>query len=335
MRRLPVYFLVDCSESMAGDALKSLSNGLDQMLATLKMHPHALDTVWISIITFSRDAKQILPLTRLMQVDRPDLFVRPGTALGAALKLLLQCIQREVVKTTPTTKADYKPLVFLITDGQPTDEWHDAASQIKCQHKPSIANIYAIGCGDDVDTDMLHEVTDIVLKMKDIDPEAWKRMCVWMSASVQSVTRDGTGGEQQMPPLPEQMTVAPESGQPRDSRPRQMFLHARCSKLGKPYLMRFTRRGNLDSYVALCSHPLEDSEEGDAGTANSIDVSLLEGCPCCPYCENPIVALCECGTLMCANGKPGEKTICPSCNKEGMLGDGSGTGGYKINTSEG
>jgi len=68
-------------------------------------------------------------------------------------------------KTTPTQKGDYKPLVFLLTDGQPTDKWKPAAEAVRRANNPKIANIYAIGCGPDVDTNILRQITDIVLKL--------------------------------------------------------------------------------------------------------------------------------------------------------------------------
>src|SRR5262249_60236636 len=86
---------------------------------------------------------------------------RTGTSLGAALKLLVKCLQREVVKSTPTQKGDYKPLVFMLTDGQPTDDWEPAAEAIRRANNPKIANIYAIGCGPDVDPAVLRQVTHI------------------------------------------------------------------------------------------------------------------------------------------------------------------------------
>ena len=77
---------------------------------------------------------------------------------------LLDCLKNEVKKTTPTQKGDYKPLVFLLTDGQPTDKWKPAAEAVRKANNPKIANIYAIGCGPDVDTNILRQITDIVLQ---------------------------------------------------------------------------------------------------------------------------------------------------------------------------
>ena len=59
MRRLPVYILLDCSESMVGEAVDSVQHGLDALLQQLRTDPHALETAWVSIITFSNEAQQI------------------------------------------------------------------------------------------------------------------------------------------------------------------------------------------------------------------------------------------------------------------------------------
>jgi uncharacterized protein YegL len=314
---------------MAGTAIEDMTRGVDAMVEYLRNDPQALETAWLSVLTFSRDARQIVPLTELLDFRLPRLSVRTGTALGAGLRLLMQCLQREVVRTTATVKGDYKPLVVLLTDGQPTDNWEPVADQIRAQRSPSVANIYAIGCGPDVDTDVLRHVTDIVLLMQDMSSPAWKKLFVWLSASVQSTSQALEAGREgqplNLPALPEDvLEVAPRSSLPRDPRPRQVFLHARCSRDGRPYLMRFARRPHGHTYVALCAHPLDALEEGP-DTLPPINTSLLEGCSACPYCENPVACLCECGTLNCFSGDPRAALVCPACKRTGSVAPSGGS----------
>src|SRR5438128_2489201 len=120
MRRLPVYLMLDCSESMAGPAIDAVQKGVEALVNQLRGDPLALETAYLSVITFAREAKQVVPLTELIQFNAPALSVRTGTSLGAALKLLVNCLKKDIVRTTATSKGDYKPLVFLLTDGQPT-----------------------------------------------------------------------------------------------------------------------------------------------------------------------------------------------------------------------
>lgn len=321
-RRLPIYLLLDCSESMAGDAIAELGKGVDAMLASLRSDPMALESACLSVITFSNTAKQVVPLTEVLAFQPPRLSVRTGSALGAALRLVKQCIQREVRKTTANTKGDYKALVILFTDGEPTDDWEQIADDFK--RDPAIANVYAIACGPDADTDMLRSVTDIVLRMTDMAPAAWRKVFVWLSASVQSTSlalESGREGQSiSLPPLPDELEIAPKSMGVKDPRPRQVFLYARCSKTRKPYLMRYARRPQGDSYVPLCTHPLEEHEDDNKGsTLAPVNSMMLEGCPGCAYCGNPVAVVCDCGGLFCASPEPGSTTICPHCKQQGTL----------------
>jgi uncharacterized protein YegL len=336
-RRLPIYLLLDCSESMAGQAIDDMSQGIDVMLDALRSDPLAIETAWLSVITFSKYAKQLVPLTDLMSFEKPELKVRTGTAMGAALSLLVQCIKKDVQKTSETIKGDYKPLVFLFTDGQPTDNWQEATDLLSSQKRPSIANIYSIGCGPDVDTEILHRVSDVVLTMKDTSSEAWKKTFIWLSASVQRASqlfeRNEESASVDLPALPEVLEIESEFVSMRDSPPRQVFLHAFCAKSGQPYLMRFARRGSMERYVALCSHPLEILEEGEADDLPSINTGMLDGCPSCPYCGNIAAAMCECGVLICVPGVQQGDFTCPKCHRQGMFG--SGQGGFDIHQVQG
>src|SRR5262249_8033501 len=107
-----------------------------------------------------------------------------------------------------------------------------------------------------------------------------------------------------------------------DPTPRQVFLHARCSRSKRPYLMRFARRPYDGRYEAIAAHPLESLEEGDASLLPPINSALLDGCPSCPYCEQPKVIMCPCIVFFCAAQETNGRVICPACNSQLVMGSG-------------
>jgi len=321
MRRLPVYLLIDCSESMAGQGMDSVNKGVQALLTALRSDPQSLESVALSIITFSKEASQVVPLSDVSSIRIPLLSVRPGTSLGAALRLLVACLDREVVRTTREVKGDFRPLILLMTDGQPTDDWESGVEILKKQNTVKIANFYAIAIGEDVDTDLLRQITDIVLTLKDDSPETFKKFFVWMSASVQShsvsAARSVENTDGPIVKLPDNILKEAVHGAGRQQGvARQVFLHVLCSKLKKPYLMRYVRDEATGRYLATASHPLEMSEAGDAQTLPSVNSSLLVGCPPCPHCNNPSAATCSCGALFCMPHKSEGVVICPQCNSQ-------------------
>src|SRR5258705_8845489 len=120
-RRLPVYMLLDCSGSMSGEPIEAVRQGIKYLVAELQGDPQALETVWLSVITFDSSARQVVPLTPIIKFQEPQLVANGTTQLGHALTLLSSCIDQEVRKSTSTQKGDWKPLIFLMTDGEPTD----------------------------------------------------------------------------------------------------------------------------------------------------------------------------------------------------------------------
>ena len=291
------------------------------MIRRLRADPHALDTASVSVITFHGTAQQVVPLTDVAEVRVPKLSVRPGTSLGAALKLLRECIAADVRQTTADQKGDYRPIVFLLTDGQPTDDWESVRAAMERLTHPKIANLYAIGCGDDVDFDVLHQLSDIVFKMKDLTPESLNKLFIWLTASVQSASLGVWGGDEtaegiDLSKKPKEVErVEPGSLASHDGTPRQVFLKIHCSKVRRPYLARFRYNQDVQLYEPVSAHPLESSlDEGDRFDVPSLNASLLMGCPPCPYCQNSGgVGLCSCDNLICLSEGPVRKALCPCC----------------------
>ncbi len=83
-RVLQVFFVVDCSGSMTGEPIEAVRQGMKTLLSELKSDPQALETVWMSVITFDSGANQVMPLTELLMVQEPTFEARGTTALATA-----------------------------------------------------------------------------------------------------------------------------------------------------------------------------------------------------------------------------------------------------------
>lgn len=100
MRRLPVYFLVDVSESMVGEPIRQVQDGMRMIVQELRTDPYALETAYISVIAFAGKAKSVTPLTELYKFYPPTFPIGGGTSLGAALNFLMDDMDKSLVKTT-------------------------------------------------------------------------------------------------------------------------------------------------------------------------------------------------------------------------------------------
>lgn len=210
MRRLPVYLLLDTSGSMFGEAIQAVENGVQLLASTLQSDPYALETAYLSIITFESSAKQICPLTELSQFQPPSLSAGGCTALGEALSLLAQCIDREVEKTTPEKKGDWKPLVFIMSDGSPTDDLNKGLAEFK---KCKVGVVVACAAGAGADAETLKKITENVVSLDVADSAAIKQFFKWISSSVSvgSAKVESTGGDadslKDLPPPPAEVNI--------------------------------------------------------------------------------------------------------------------------------
>ncbi|NES99792.1 MAG: VWA domain-containing protein [Sphaerospermopsis sp. SIO1G1] len=328
-RRLPIYLLLDCSESMAGDAFYSLKNSLNAMIGELKTNPTALETVTISIITFSNQAKQIVPLTDLLKLQIPHLVLGSGTAMGSALKLWTQCMEQEVTKTSATQKGDYKPICFILTDGEPTDQWEDIADQVRNNIVGKQANVIGVACGPDADTNKLCRITETVIVLKQTTKSSFSRFFQWISASISTTSeRLEKSGKQgiSLPKLPEEIELHQPGEQQAIKLDRYVFLHSKCIQNRGFYLLRYTKiidqievlnNPNKPIYQAIAAHPVENFEftQGEKTPILQVSTRQLLGFQPCPYCNNSVWAMCSNGHVHCCPEYQNSINItCPWCN---------------------
>lgn len=210
MRRLPVYLLLDCSGSMFGEPIEAVKNGVQVLVSTLRQDPYALETAYLSIITFDSSAQQVTPLTELSAFQQPNLQASGCTALGEALSLVAQKADQEVTKTTMEKKGDWKPLVFIMTDGEPTDNLAKGITDFK---KRKWGMVVACAAGSGANTDTLKKITECVVSLDTADSATIKAFFKWVSASVSagSMKVEETGAEtttlSELPPPPPEVNI--------------------------------------------------------------------------------------------------------------------------------
>jgi uncharacterized protein YegL len=215
-RALPLYVLLDCSYSMTGAPIEALRQGMQMLYDELMDDPETRSKVKISIITFSETATQT-DLVPIKSFAAPMIEAKGVTRLDGALNLLAQSIQADVRLNTPTARGDYCPLVFMLTDGVPTDEngypstiYKTELAKIRAlryNHKPMII---ALGCGSEVDEAVLRDITDNVLFVADVSGEKLREYFKFISGSVQASARMADSADAvPLPPPPAGFTYSP------------------------------------------------------------------------------------------------------------------------------
>lgn len=316
MRRLPVYFLLDISDSMVGEPVSEVQKGLEGIVCELRNDPYALETVFVSVLGFAGKAVELEPLTEICLFNPPDLPIGSGTSLGAGLELLMACIERDVQKTTAEKKGDWKPLIFLFTDGAPTDDPQKAINRWNSRYRRG-ANLVAITFGDNADAALLGQFADNVLTLRDLSPESFREFFRWVSASLKvssmAVAEQGKDGCH----LPE-YSINLEKAEIKDKIDENFaILPLRCTT-GRAFWLAKYARGGQGKWRYVGAYPVNEESYGAlgaGGTAGNIDLADVDLAPVCPVCRKSVgVYRCgSCGRLACWNEQPNPS--CPWCGE--------------------
>ena len=210
--RCPVVMLLDTSGSMKGQPIQELNEGLRSFSAAVKADPLASLRVEVAIVTFGGsvqvldvrggkgatsdfDAGQAFATVDLFQP--PTLTASGGTPMGEAARRALVLL-RERKEIYKQNSLDYfRPWLFLITDGQPTDEWRSAAQQVKDEEARKGVLFFGVGVeGADMGTLAQFSEQRQPLKLKGL---AFEELFQWLSKSLSAVAHSKPG---EMVPLP-------------------------------------------------------------------------------------------------------------------------------------
>jgi len=129
------------------DVLNDALRDLHQAIAS---DPIVTDKAWFSLIGFSTTPEVLLPLSDLSQVaTMPGLSAKGSTDFGAVFRLLKQTIEADVARLKADGATVYRPAVFFMSDGMPTDpDWQRGLDELLDPNFKQRPNVIAFGFGD-------------------------------------------------------------------------------------------------------------------------------------------------------------------------------------------
>jgi uncharacterized protein YegL len=150
---LPVYILIDTSQSMAPyeDVLNS---SIESLYDTLITSPRISDFAKLCLISYNTNADVIVPMKDIQSLDAlPQLRCGGVTDFTQALDLLRTLIDKDVPELG-TQHQVLRPVAFVLTDGQPTDRdghlsdaWRSGYASLVDRGNPRRPNMVPFGYG--------------------------------------------------------------------------------------------------------------------------------------------------------------------------------------------
>ncbi|OGV70061.1 MAG: hypothetical protein A3K19_24960 [Lentisphaerae bacterium RIFOXYB12_FULL_65_16] len=190
--RCPCLLLLDVSGSMGGDPIRELNEGLGQFKEELLADPLAAKRVEVGIITFGGAVEVVSEFQGVATFQPPALAAQGKTPMGEAIVKGLESLARRKETYKSNGVAYYRPWVFLITDGEPTDEWADACAKVHAGEDKKAFAFFAVGVKD-ADMEVLGKIAKRdPLKLQGLQ---FRKLFQWLSSSMKSVSSSTPGDE--------------------------------------------------------------------------------------------------------------------------------------------
>jgi uncharacterized protein YegL len=190
--RCPCVLLLDVSGSMQGAPIAELNAGLSLYKDELAADSLAGKRVEVAVVTFGGEVRTQCEFTTADMFQPPTLHATGDTPMGRAIVQAIDMLRARKGEYRNNGIMFYRPWIFLITDGGPTDDWRMAAEQVKQGEKTKAFAFFSVGI-EGANFDVLRQISiREPLKMGGL---RFRDLFQWLSNSQQSVSQSKPGDE--------------------------------------------------------------------------------------------------------------------------------------------
>lgn len=195
--RCPCVLLLDVSGSMQGQPIAELNAGLSTFRDELAADSLAMKRVEVAMVTFG-PVKVEMPFTGAEVFYPPTLTAQGATPMGEAIQQALSLVAGRKQEYRANGISYYRPWVFLITDGGPTDAWQQAAAAVQEGEASKQFAFFAIGV-QGANMDVLKQIST-AREPLNLQGLKFRELFSWLSSSLRSVSRSTPGTEVPLAP---------------------------------------------------------------------------------------------------------------------------------------
>lgn len=202
---------------MRGEPIEQVKYGLELLMKSLQRDPYAVETVWLSVITFALDARLLFPLAEITGLKIPPLPepVTSPTNLGEALGFLMDRYALEVRPSTPEQKGDWRPILVLMTDGAPSDVGLYKQNVERLKRDFPFARVVCCAAGPKAKVEPLRSLADEISALDTMDAASFSQFWSWVSTSVSYAAQNRVANSQneeededdELPPPPPEIRI--------------------------------------------------------------------------------------------------------------------------------
>lgn len=198
--RCPVILLLDTSRSMSGQPIQELNEGLKTFKDDLLRDTQASLSVEVAVIQFGKNVKLVQDFVTVDEFIPPVLYADGLTPMGQAIEYALDLLEQRKTTYKKNGIQYYRPWVFMVTDGAPTDSWKNASQRLQDAENTNKLLFFSVGVeGADMDTlRYINPPSRPPVMLNGLD---FSSLFIWLSSSMKRVSNGKVGEVIVLPPV--------------------------------------------------------------------------------------------------------------------------------------
>ncbi len=197
--RCPVILLLDTSGSMSGQPIQQLNRGIAAFKEDVLKDTQASLSLEVAIVSFG-PVKLVQDFTTVDYFTPPMLEANGGTPMGEAIEFALNLLETRKTVYKQNNILYYRPWIFLITDGAPTDGWEYAAHSVREADANRRLCFFAVGV-ENANMNILKQIAPPERPPLLLNGLDFRSLFVWLSTSIRRVSSAKIGAAMALPPV--------------------------------------------------------------------------------------------------------------------------------------